>query len=726
MSPFHLPIRPGRGALRALLAALLFALLGWPGTPGRAAPRQVIAPVLARALAAQPAAGNSSVLVILREQHDPRASAGRTRRERRQALVADLRAKADRTQAGMRARLRQLRGEGRVSAFTPLWVVNAVAVTADAATIQALAARPEVASIVPDGAVAQAPPPAPAGAPEPNLSAVGAPELWALGLRGQGVVIASLDSGVDAGHPDLAPRYRGGSNSWFDPYGQHAAPYDASGHGTQIMGVMVGGDVGGSTIGVAPQATWIAAKIFNDSGAATTSAIHQAFQWVLDPDGNPATDDAPDLVNNSWALGSPGCDLSFAADLQALVAAGITPVFAAGNHGPASPSDTSPANNPGALAVGAVTNGGAVLTQSGRGPTTCGRAAPATFPDLVAPGSNIYTSDLFGLYYTPSGTSLAAPHVTGGLALLLSAFPGLSVEQQRAALLVGAADLGAAGADSSYGAGRLDLAAAYAALAGGPSPTATPVSPTATPLPPTATPVPPTATPAPPTATPLPPTATPALPTATPAPVAGLFSDGFESGGLGAWAASATAGGKLGASPAAALAGAYGLRAEIASTKAMYVADRSPAAEAAYRARFAFDLNSVTMSSGKVHTLFLGINGAGEQLFATQLRFNAGAYQVRGTLRTNGGALVATGWHTVGDAPHTLEIHWQAATTAAAGDGALSLWVDGQLKQTRGGVANGQLRLEEVRLGPTGLSAGISGVEYYDAFVSSRGAPLAP
>jgi subtilisin family serine protease len=116
------------------------------------------------------------------------------------------------------------------------------------------------------------------GAPEPNISVINAPALWSLGFRGQGVVVASMDSGVDATHPDLAARWRGGSNSWYDPYGQHpTVPTDVSGHGTWTMGVMVGRDAGGTSIGVAPDAQWIAVKIFNDSGASTFSAIIKAI-----------------------------------------------------------------------------------------------------------------------------------------------------------------------------------------------------------------------------------------------------------------------------------------------------------------------------------------------------------------------------------------------------------------------------------------------------------------
>ena len=82
-----------------------------------------------------------------------------------------------------------------------------------------------------------------------------------------------------------------------------------SGHGTRTMGVMVGRDAGGSGVGVAPDAQWIAVKIFDDAGSATVAGIHAGFQWLLDPDGNPATADAPHVVNNSWTFSGAGCNL---------------------------------------------------------------------------------------------------------------------------------------------------------------------------------------------------------------------------------------------------------------------------------------------------------------------------------------------------------------------------------------------------------------------------------
>ncbi len=86
----------------------------------------------------------------------------------------------------------------------------------------------------------------------------------------------------------------------------------------------------------------------------------------------------------------------------------------------------------------------------------------------------------------------------------------------------------------------------------------------------------------------------------------------------------------------------------------------------------------------------------------------------------------ATSWYTISNAGHALEVAWQAATTQKGTDGLLSLWIDGQLKGSLTGLANGAYRLEQVQLGPQGLSTGISGTEYYDAFSSTRTTLIGP
>ncbi len=476
-----------------LLAFVLVSLLGpWSLASADAAPAMKILstgqpriePALRSKLNLLQSNETITVIVTLRQQADLSRVSGANRAARRQGILRALQATTDLTQKRIKGLLTARLAQGKVSRFQPFWVFNGFSVTATAEVINELAQHPDVLSISPDSLDI-----VPVlGPPEPNITLVNAPSLWNLGYFGQGVVVANMDSGVDVSHPDLSSRWRAGLNSWYDPYGQHpTTPTDLTGHGTQTMGVMVGGDAGGTTVGVAPSAQWIAVKIFDDSRSSTATAIHQGFQWLLDPDNNPATDDAPGVVNNSWTFANPGCNLDFEPDLQSLRAAGILPVFAAGNGGPLSNTSFSPSNNPSAFAVGAINNSSQIYGFSSRGPTTCG-GSTGPYPELVAPGVNIRSTDLFSGYAIVTGTSLASPHVAGGLALLLSAYPNLSAAEQQNALINSSFDLGAAGPDDVYGYGRLDLLAAFNWLASAPTSTASPTStpsntPTFTPVP---------------------------------------------------------------------------------------------------------------------------------------------------------------------------------------------------------------------------------------------------
>lgn len=415
---------------------------------------------------------NISVLVSLADNVDPQEFAGKSmpRGLLRAQWITALKAKAESTQRPLKALLK----DRRVEDFTSLWLINSIAVTAPVDLIREIAGFPGVQSVRPDIRI-QANPvvqglTAPGGW---NLQMVRAPELWAAGMTGRGVVVANLDTGVDVNHTDLAMNWRGGTNSWFDPNGEHPTPYDKTGHGTGTMGLLVGGGASGVTIGMAPDARWIAAKIFNDAGTASLSAIHAAFQWVLDPDGIAATDDAADVVNNSWGFeDSPNsCNQEFEQDLKILKAAGIAVVFSGGNQGPYAYTSVSPANNMSGFAVGAVDSNRTIGSFSSRGPSACGGTI---YPEVVAPGVSVQTAALTsgglfpGSYQAATGTSFAAPHVAGAMALLISGNPAANVAELEYALKSTARDLGTSGVDNSYGQGLLDVFSASALLGQGP------------------------------------------------------------------------------------------------------------------------------------------------------------------------------------------------------------------------------------------------------------------
>jgi serine protease AprX len=401
------------------------------------------------------------VILTLNDRVDLSAFKDLDRQTSRTGMIKALKSKADASQQGLKALLTSR----RVKNIRQLWLVNGMAFNANSAVIREIANRPDVDSVRLDQTVEA--PAVNAGvtaAPEWNLGAIHIPEVWSLGYSGAGMVVANIDTGVDAQHPDLGGKWRGGLNSWYDPHGEHSTPYDNLGHGTQTMGIMVGGEAGGTSIGVVPGAKWIAAKLFNDAGQAQWSDIHLSFQWLLDPDGDPNTADMPHVVNASWGLvGSANqCVLEFNDDIQTLKFANIAVVFSGGNEGPASQTSVSPANNPEGFAIGAVNDTQTLANFSSRGAGACDGGI---YPRISAPGVNINTADLsFGglpLYASVSGTSFAAPHISGTMALLLNAFPNASIASLESALQQSALDLGESGADNGYGYGLANALAAY-------------------------------------------------------------------------------------------------------------------------------------------------------------------------------------------------------------------------------------------------------------------------
>lgn len=351
-----------------------------------------------------------------------------------------------------------------------LWIINSVALTLPAYMVEALAQLPQVNTLRAD-LLTSAPGQiyTPPSAPEWNLDSINVPSLWSQGITGDAVVVAVIDTGVDGTHPDLITRFRGGSSDWLDMHGTSTTPTDGLGHGTNVTGLILGGDSSGTAVGMAPNAQWIAARVFDSSGYGALSDLHAGLQWALDPDGNPNTDDAPDIVNNSWGLletvGS--CNTEFQADIQSLKDSGIAVTFAAGNSGPNSNSSLSPANLPGAMSVGALDSTLTVAPSSSRGPSPCD--ITAAFPTIAAPGIDVQTTDRsYGTGYPAmawvGGSSFAVAHVSGVMALLKSAEPGATVAQIEQAITETATDIDIPDIDDNTGHGLIDAQAALTRL----------------------------------------------------------------------------------------------------------------------------------------------------------------------------------------------------------------------------------------------------------------------
>lgn len=419
-------------------------------------------------------------LVCLKEGADLSAARGS-----RSAVVAQLRQTATRAQAPLLARLEAWQRQGEVQEYEPLWIINAVRVQASERVIAALRRDPAVASVM----VAQPVTLPPAqrarvvGTGRQNariswgLVKMGAPELWERdpAIRGAGVTVAVIDTGITPAHPQF--QQPGKIRAWKDFIAGKGAPYDDAewAHGTHVAGTIAGTNADGWVVGIAPEATLLVAKALDaQSGGLIDTAI-AAMQWAMDPDGDPNTADGADIVNCS--LGGPHLEdqwnPTLKSALEVLRAANILPVFAIGNSGPGPKTTVLPGDYPTAVGVGATSPEDAIWPRSSRGPVVWDGMLYIK-PDITAPGEEILSctparTDPSGYLYS-SGTSNACPHVVGAAALAISAARarGFSptVAALEEALKSTAVDLGPAGPDNTYGAGRVDLPRFVDALIG--------------------------------------------------------------------------------------------------------------------------------------------------------------------------------------------------------------------------------------------------------------------
>jgi len=482
---------------------------------------------------AEAAPGETDFLVVLTEQADLSGTARLTTKlEKGTYVFQKLTEVAKRSQSAL---LRSL-GEQGIT-HRPFWITNMILVRGNMAVIQQMAQRADVARIYANPSVRFQEPMTDLNvssevvqAIEPNISWIRAPQVWALGFTGQGVVVGGHDTGYRWTHAALKGQYRGWNGAvadhnynWHDSIhsgggvcgSDSAQPCDDSGHGTHTMGTMVGTDGGENQIGVAPGAKWIGCRNM-DQGNGTPATYSECLEWFIAPTdlagNNPDPSKAPDVINNSWGCPtSEGCGpLTLQIPIENVRSAGIVVVVSAGNSGSGcSTVDEPPPIYEASFSVGASGRSNNVIASfSSRGPVTVD-GSNRLKPNVTAPGVSIRSSvaDSDTTYDGISGTSMAGPHVAGAVALLLSAHPEFrgdvdaieTLLEQTAVHLTSTQTCGGVPGstipNNTFGWGRIDaLNAVHLGVT--PTPTPTPATPTPTPATPTPTPTPP-ATPTP-------------------------------------------------------------------------------------------------------------------------------------------------------------------------------------------------------------------------------------
>ena len=386
---------------------------------------------------------------------------------------------SERSQRSVMSLLESRRAEAEV--VQQYWVFNGFFIKATPDVIAELSNRDDVRFVHHNGTVsifatpAQEEPEVGNRTLEWNVQKVSADLCWDQGVTGGGVIVGHTDTGVDASHPSLVGKWTG---YWYDSINHRETPYDDHGHGTHTMGTIVGGDGYGpfsEDIGVAPGATYVTAKILDGSGSGTFDQIIEGLQWMGDLK---ATVDMR-MMSASWR----STDLTntfFWSLMETYNAIGILPVIANGNEGPGPATAAVPGNYSVCMGVGAINSSDGMASFSSRGPAPS--IAPwsdeSTWyrpdwnfikPDITAPGESVRSCFPGGGYETWNGTSMATPHVAGGVALLCQKNPLLTT-QMIYNILLDNADQPSQGApypNNEYGWGRMNI---FNALQATPSP----------------------------------------------------------------------------------------------------------------------------------------------------------------------------------------------------------------------------------------------------------------
>jgi serine protease AprX len=417
---------------------------------GKIGTNDKISATLSSKIAESPAAEQIPVIIVLNNQNIQFNNVqGKSKIESEQQNIMNL--------------LNEAKSSKKAQKIKPIHIVNAVAATVTPEVLAALAQRPDILKIEPDEVVSIADDQLlplkqknPSGFRKSDawgVDKIGAPKVWQQGITGKGITVAVIDSGIDATHPDLDdlddnsgtkdPKVVG----WVDYINGKKSPYDDFGHGTRIAGIISGTGASGVRTGVAPGTKLIGAKVFDQSGSGYMSDVILAFEWAVKNGARIISFSGGGLHNSSFTIA-----------MDKVVAAGVIPIVAAGNSGPDSKTITCPGDEINSTTVGATNTSDFICFFSSRGPVDLYKRHYIK-PDVSAPGIDI-TSTVpvwYGCSYeNMSGTSVAAPYVSGTVALMLEKNPTLKPSEIKQILESTAVDLGPVGKDNKYGSGRIN------------------------------------------------------------------------------------------------------------------------------------------------------------------------------------------------------------------------------------------------------------------------------
>ena len=303
------------------------------------------------------------------------------------------------------------------------WIINAISLVADAETIQELAQCPEVEKIILSEKKKYL---TPINSNRTDSSAWGvsyihADEVHSMGITGEGITVAVIDSGVDLDHPDFASGQILLSKAWYSE--NYDTAEDEYGHGTHVAGI-----IGSEKYGVAPKSNILPVRVLDGDGSGYTEETIAGVEYAIQN---------ADILNMSFGDKAENIESTddYTREMEELLHATLKKaislnkicIIAAGNE----KEIDSPGILPEAITVGAVDSFGVLASFSGRGPAFHYNVEK---PEVVAPGVGINSTWLDGGTNIESGTSQATPHVSGVVALMLSINKSLTQEQVKTIL----------------------------------------------------------------------------------------------------------------------------------------------------------------------------------------------------------------------------------------------------------------------------------------------------